>query len=533
MASTMSSFSIVVSGLHAAQTGLSVVGHNMSNAETTGYTRQQSIQQDYAYTSKGSCDSGSGLLQVGLGTDVGVIRQIRNKFYDVTFREQNSSGNYYAVKYNTGLEVQTILGELESDYKAQDIINDVWDAINELTIYPEGIESRDTFIETCVTFLNKMQNVSSNMVNYQMNLNGQVKNTVSDINEILDQINEINFKIVSAEYSGQRANDYRDTRNNLLDELSSYLDITVKENENNTVSVLYDGNELVVNGAVNKLGLRYSSGVYPFVEPVFSSEEGILPYGSEAKALFGDLSTANLSAESGNATGGLKGMLISRGNCVANYTTSDTEVNNYMIPKMQKDLDTLCHAIVTLLNDSVAPYEGDKPYDLNGNQSGIEIFVRQSGYDRYTQLESTDDYNSLYTINNLEINPLLLESDGYNYLAFSKTGDLGDQTLLNEISQLWKTGLDALGGDSIDNYYKNTVADFAIEVEEAYTFQESQLGMVDNVENKRMSLSGVSLDEELTSMLKYQHAYNAAAKMLNILDSMVSKVVNETGRVGR
>lgn len=534
--SLTSTLSVATSGLKAAQRGLTTTGHNISNTETKGYTRQQNIQMDSSYSTIGSSKVGSGLLQVGLGSDISAVRQIRNKFFDMAYREANSTGNFYAAKFNTGYEVENILGELESSFKAQDVISDVWDAINELTLNPTAIETRDNFIETCVTFMEKMKDVSDNLVKYQMNLNEQIIGNVNKVNDYVSQVNELNLKITKAEANGDRANDYRDQRNYLLDQLSGLIDINIKESgsDGRVDILLNNGNELLSDGFQSVIGLRYASPSFPFVEPVFTQEKGILEAGVNASPLYPNLDNENLTGASGNSKGELKGLLISRGNVVADYTTTDSEVNNYFIPNLQKKLDTLFNAVVTLINDAVCPKEGELPYNLKGEQEACEVFSRFKGYigekptllDRETVEEDLSNVSTLYSIRNVVINPKLLNTDGYNYLAFSRSGMPNDTEMLNEISQEWKTGLKALGGASIDKYYKNMITDLAVEIEEAKTFSDTSSGRIDIIENDRMALSGVSLDEEMTNMLKYQHAYNSAAKVISVINDMLETIVN-------
>lgn len=528
MASTMSSYSIVVSGLRSAQVGLNTTGHNISNSGATGYTRQQNIQTDFKYQTIGSSNCNSGILQLGLGTDVAEIRQIRNKFLDIKYRTANASANFYQAKAETGEEIEAIFGELETDYKTQEIFEDVWKCINDLTVYPDGLETRSNFIQTCNTFVTKVQNVADTLLSYQLNLNEQVKDAVNRINSIVKQIDVLNEEISYYESGGLNANDYRDERNLLLDELSTYMEITVKEDRNGTIQILSEGKELLANGAVQNIGLKYSSDEYPFVIPVFTDSEEILPYSDkDARELYPTLDSDVLSVESDNTNGKLKGLLISRGNTVANYTTSDEETGNYLIPKIQKKFDTLVNSVVTLLNDAVSPLTGEKPADLNGDRTGLEIFVRTSGYDRATKPEDEDDYYSLYTTNNIEVNPLLLEASGYNLLCISPSGDPGDTSLLNDLSTKWKEGIEKLDNLSVDTFYTQFVTDFGVEIEEAKNYSSVQGDTVTITDNQRLEISGVSLDEELTTMLKYQYAYQSAAKMLNVIDSMIDKIVNQ------
>ncbi|MDE6357037.1 MAG: flagellar hook-associated protein FlgK [Eubacteriales bacterium] len=541
---SISSMSVALSGLKAAQAGLSVTGHNVSNSAVAGYTRQQAIQQDFYYRNLGPSPVGSLKNQAGLGTQVGVIRQIRNKFYDINYREQNSAGNFYARKYTAGEEINNIIGELQSDYRAQDAINSIWNSVNEVIKDPGAIETRSLFIQTCVTFLNKMQDINKNLFEYQLNLNEQIKEEVNSINNIVEQIARLNEQIQQIECDGRRANDLRDSRNLLLDELSGYLDIEVKESPipgsyASRMDILINGQELLVNNIPNKIGLKYANGEYPFYEPVFTSSTEILPADANATKVFPNLANEDLSSHSGHTKGSLKGLLVSRGNTVGNYTMIDNksqEINNFLIPEVQAKIDNLVHEIVTLINETAIGK------DLNGN-TGVPIFVRKGTDDskgvmdpnnpgNYLTPEDVNDYKTLFTLENIQVNPALLENDGYNKLGFSISGDIGDTTILEEISQKWKEGLDSLGGASIDGYYKQIITDFAVEIQGDRQMLESKIGTIDLAENKRYSLSAVSLDEELSNMLKFQHAYNSAAKVINVIDSMLDKVINGTGRVG-
>lgn len=505
--SNMSSLSIAVSGLRAAQSGLSVTGHNMSNSDVKGYTRQSSVQETFIYKNLGL--GGTGLLQTGLGSDISSIRQLRNRFLDAEYRTTSGTASYYAAKYTTGQEVENILGELESSYAAQDVLRDVWSALNELTIYPEGIETRGTFIETCSTFLNKMKDISSGLFEYQLNLNEQVKTYVNKINDIVKDIDTLNDKITEYEADGKtKANDYRDQRNLLVDELSTYLKIDVKEIDNR-VDILSEGKELLVNGARNNLGLRYTTSKYPFVEPVFSEGKEIMAVGDKAISLFGDLSEQNLTSGSDRCSGMLKGIMVSRGAIIADSTMNYDDISMYTIPSVKWRFDNLTRNIAELLNDS---FSSGKTFDLKGG-TGVEIFTKIN-----------KDLG--YTIDNIEINPELLKSDGYNKLALSASGDIGDATAVLDVIGKWDEGIEGLDNMSVNNYYRGVIDDIAIDVDEAGLYYDEHTEMSQNVESKRAAYSGVSLDEELSNMLKYQYAYQAAAKVINVVDSLIDKVVN-------
>jgi flagellar hook-associated protein 1 FlgK len=566
----MSSLGIAVSGMSAAQAGLYVIGHNIANSDTAGYVRQQVIQSDFYSNTIG--ESGTATMQLGLGTDIAAIRQIRDKYLDISYRTEISKTLYYSTKYEVGAEVESIIGELEGEYKFQDVLNDIWSALNELSIDPTGVDTRGNFITTISTFVNKVNNVSDRLFEYQENLNDQVKGSVSDINKIVTRIKELNELIAGAEASGDNANDYRDERNLALDELSGIIDITYKELPNGSVNIQCEGNELLANGFQNHIGLRYTAPNCSFVEPVFTTSKKILPYdpvNKDAQPVF--TFTQAIDSVYGNDNGKLKSLIIARGFSQANYTMSpeniDTStpdgkktyfsVTNCFIPKVQVEIDTLVHSVVTMINNALSPYDpvtgkqdaANAPYGLDGTQF-TEIFVRDNPkyaarFDAAGNIipENPNEPYSLYTIGNIIVNPDLLNVKNYDQIPLSFSGDVGDQNALTDLLEKWKTGwtdehgnkFTAVDSDeplSVDDFYRQVIGNIATEVSEAKEFSEEQIKLATQVDNKRKQISGVSMDEEMKNMLVYQHAYNASSRILNVIDSMIDKLVNGTGRVG-
>jgi flagellar hook-associated protein 1 FlgK len=578
-----STLSIGVSGLMAAQTGLYVTGHNMANVDTVGFTRQQALQHDFRSVTVGR--NGIGILQTGLGTDISCIRQIRNHFLDISYRDEAGKYDFYLVKGNAGMEMETIVGELQSQYSTDSVIKDMFNSLQELSFDPSSLSSRGTFILTAITFVDKVSNVYNRILEYQYNLDAQVRAVVQEINTLANDIERYNRLIMDAEMAGDRANDYRDARGVCLDQLSHLLSIEYKERPNGRVDVHAEGKELVINGVVKQLGLRYCGPNNSFVEPVFTDRTDVLGLNEDAVTLF-DYSR-NVKAANGNDYGRLKSLIVTRGLYLTTYagpvgnaaSLDATKIafnERCFIPKVMQEFDNLIHTVVTMINDAVAPRElnYDSPVNLyyssiDGDDSdtwkyrGIEIFVRkytdryEYGDDRYPlkgadyNEEDPENYFSLYSAGNLMINPRLLESGGYNLIALmtvlpddddpdnenpNAPGGLTDNTLvLNELLAKWK-GRTVQFGDgesmSVDDAYRQFIANLGIETSEALTFVDEQATLLVQLDNKRDAIAGVSLDEEMRNMMIYQHAYNAAARIVNVVDSMIDKIVNGTGRVG-
>lgn len=508
---TFGSMYTAVSGMQLAQLNLSVTGHNLANASTKGYSRQSIIQSDFLYIGK-----------VGLGTNVSTLRQIRDKFLDASYRTEATKEAFYEPLVSTGEEIENLLGELNNDGATQTIMQDLWDAINNVILDPTNLEIRGTFVNNCVSFADKMQVIYKGLEDYQENLNTEIKNTVDKINYYTKEVDKYNKLIQTAEINGDSANDYRDARNVALDNLSELADVTIKETANGTVDILIGSSFLLTGGTINNVGLKYTDPKKGLVEPVITNSKSILPADSDAKLLY-DIRD-EISVSEGEDKSYLKGLLIARGSGSATYATEEmlianepdssdaakyplgTDDPNYKkdmaewerdmfnvqhctIPKFMANIDTLFNKVVTLINDTLAPQDHDlntAPVGIDENATQfLEIFSRKY-VDRYdasgdyiqddgTLLSSGAKYDTsidpeyyLYSISNVTINKELLNADGYDKIAFSASGDESDTSIVNDILNKWKEPIVKL---PMTNDRLNT-ADYyeGMGIEDAYNF---------------------------------------------------------------
>ncbi|MCL2416108.1 MAG: flagellar hook-associated protein FlgK [Defluviitaleaceae bacterium] len=671
----MSGLSTATSGLRAAQMNLYVTGHNLANAKAPGFTRQSVLQHDFRSRNIGN--SANGVLQVGMGTDISSIRQIRDRFWDVRFRETVPRVHYLEVRSGAGQELLSIFGELEGQYRLQSVLQDFSRALHELNKEPNSLEARANFINFAGSFVDKVNNASRSMREYQEELNDQVIRDVRRVNQLLSEISDLNRRIRQSELGGANANDFRDARNNAIDELAGIINIEVTEGPNGAFTIFSGGHLMMDGGFINWLGLRYSGHNTHFVEPVFSNSDQTLEFDPTGRNAISFFNYARLGASytdrQGAGRGSLLGLIAARGLTPADYTSyppmTRTEVmaefeaifnpvaaltaagapfsgfanagwlanfrdfmenpenhlvgtpptlvmplppalapgtfpdlydpavvaalpaavtpehlaqlktfiaamenprqalhnisgeyfmadrnlfnmNVAQVPRVQAELDTLVNSIVEMFNNAFSPLDAwgnlaaDAPFGLGSppNQpQHIPLFVRRAGNfsnadgTRNATIQSRFLNNSLYTTENIIINPVLQRQGGHSLLSLSPTGDESDNTLISSIIQQWSTAFISFGDSnprSIDLFYRAIVDGMAVETS---NFESDFHGAVEEtlaIENQRASISGVSIEEEMSNMIRFQHAYNAAARVLNTLDSMIDRIINGTGRVG-
>jgi flagellar hook-associated protein 1 FlgK len=256
-----------------------------------------------------------------------------------------------------------------------------------------------------------------------------------------------------------------------------------------------------------------------------------------------------------NDIGKLKGLILARGTRATDYTDLSSatvykdEIKESAIMRAQAQFDNLIHGIVTMVNNIVSPNlpgsptsldTANAPYGLNGTR-GIEVFSRKY-MDRYDALgnyneEDPNNLYSLYSAGNIRLNPEVLAD--YNKIALSQNnGYDGDNQVVAKILTQWDTAFSTLepgntGAMNIREYYTGYVGAIGNMGYIAKNQADNQSLMATQINNQRSTLTGVSSDEELGNMMKYQHAYNAAARVVTTVDKMIEQVVTSLGLVGR
>ena len=528
--SSMASLGRMVSGLSASQRGLQVTGHNLSNMNTKGFTRQQLLQHDSAYLNIGK---GLTTKQVGLGVSITEIRQVRDNFADARFRTENSTYQYYQAKQTATMEIESILDEPHGE-TLSGLMNDFWGQTQKLSTNPSGVEERLAFIQTADVLTKRMNQIMNGFEDYQYHLNDQVHESVDNINSLIEGIDELNDRIVEAEINGDNANDYRDQRNLLLDELSSEIDIDYTETPEGRIVINSNGRTILDHGFSLKLETEHVDNDSGFVEPVWEDTK------EPVFKLHRSVNDTN-----SNDNGKLKALLTNRGNIKADANTSweeialnpnysvDTTGNAYMIPKLQKEFSLFAQEITKVINDTLDGFGID-------GEMGVPVFVPIDMPDVFPPGKTEADY--LYA-GNIQVNPKLLGEGGYNHLGtVSKTTDssnIGDNSLVTELLDEWNkprtwpgdAGTSSAAPHASETNFMDFYAEFVSDIGAdgaQYQRKIKEKGtIVNSIETERQSMYAVSQDEELSNMLKYQYAYNASARMINVLDGMMDTVINQ------
>lgn len=567
MGGTMGRLYIGTTGLQASQYAINTTAHNLTNLNTDGYSRQQILMTDMYYNRLSVNAVGYNLS--GTGSKISSTRQVRDLFLDRAYRTENGRRNYYLAQYEAIAEVEDYFGEMEGS-SFQTCMENIWNSVQELQKNSTNLVNRNALIAYADTFIDRANGIYEKLVNYQKNLNQEIQDQIDQINLLAQQIYDANEKIRKYEASGlEEANDYRDARNKALDELSGYINIRIEENTDGTVDVFAEGRSLVTADRTFKLSTAVIDGT-DFLKPVWEQ-------GQEDVFQLERLP----STDAGTDIGSLKGLIMSRGDKTPSYLdipvdgTQDeidtylNEVEPYAIANIIAQFDQLIHGMVTAINDVLCPNkeltladgtviqvldEEKAGYGMGevNHIQGTELFTRNQ-VSRYTEEavtilnddgttstitvmryneEDASDKSTLYTLGNIGINKELVKNASLLPLTAQDGGETQD--IAEELLAKWNEPFATLGPDSkipntFSEYYAAFIDDFA---NKGYTYNgiaSSLETTLTETDNSRQQIVGVSSDEELSNLIRFQQAYNANCRYITVVAEMLEHLVTKLG----
>ncbi|MCR5594762.1 MAG: flagellar hook-associated protein FlgK [Lachnospiraceae bacterium] len=555
-------------GLNISSNALNTTAHNVTNVDTDGYTRQQVSLATSTYQTF-SKQHAIGYDQLGLGVTYAETRQVRDYFLDVNYRKESGRSEFYQTSVDALNQVEDILGESSGGQSFQLSMEDLWVSMEELTKDPCNEVNQNLLVTRAYEFLTQAGNVYQSLCDYQTNLNTTIKNDVQDINDWTEQIYKLNIEISKIE-SGkvENANDLRDQRNDLLDKLGQMGNITWKEDSDNCVSIQFEGVDLLKGDMINKMELYQDpkTGFYSVywkqnAEYTYNSdgEKVVIPETVPGAAVF-DLSRP-ISSELNTDVGELKACLYARGD--HNATFKDLEDEDYydetisqsIMMNIEAEFDSLIHNVTTKINSILAD-AADRAterypastYLRNEDGSYLQIFKTTTGDDSiYSSATlnrdangdpdslndpNLEDYWDGFTINNLTINMELRQNP--SMLGFRLEDGSEDITTMELLSKAFTSDDYTLNPKvttpvNFTTYYNSMVSQVSTSGKVYTTIKEAQDQTVNSIESARQQVLGVNTDEELTYMIQYQNAYNAASRYINVVSELLEHLVTTLG----
>lgn len=211
-------------GLQAANAALNVTGNNISNVETKGYTRQEAIQ-----AAADALRTNTSYGMAGAGVDTKSIDQIRNAYYDLKYWQNNASKGIYDIKQQYYRQIEDYFTDTDDVQGFNVVYSDMFDALDEVYKSAGDDTKKAAFLSRCKALTEYFNNMHTSLQRLQTDANNEIMNKVNEINSIASELATLNKQINTIEVNHVRANELRDKRNLLIDQLSEIVDVKVTE----------------------------------------------------------------------------------------------------------------------------------------------------------------------------------------------------------------------------------------------------------------------------------------------------------------
>lgn len=518
MASTFFGLTIAYTGLQAANTSITVAGHNVSNINTKGYSRQQAY-----VTAADAIRTHSTYGALGAGVTVEEINRLRDSYYDVKYYNNQFHYGEYGLKQNYMIQIENYMNEFILEGFTQEYEN-FFGAVNQLTLTPGEDAAKNQLVNSAKSLADYFNTLSTNLRNVQIDANNEIKDAVEQINSLGKTIASLNKQINQIEACYGNANDLRDKRNEVLDELSSIVNISTSEedlgNDLTNFTVRINGQTLVSGYGYNTLQVK---------------EREEKRNASDAADLY-DIywnSGQEFNMHSVNLGGELKGLIDVRDGCngeieriavdtSGNYIT-DSDGNQIMETIVQPERNTEYKGVPyyqAQLNQFVSQFSDEVNKILKDGLSSDGQYKGES-------LFSTMGDTQVMTASNVGINPNMIAHP--ERIAIKKVFNTGEanEMVMEELNKLQKST--KFDGGSPTYFLESIVSDLSIDTHKARSLFKNYTNLKTTIHNQRLSVMGVDTDEEAMDLMRFQQAYNLNSKMMSVMNQIYDKLINQTG----
>jgi len=449
-----------------SQTALQTVGHNIANKSTEGFSRQRVELLTNQPT-------GEGNLRIGMGARAGVVTRVNNPWLEKQIQREGTNLGFADSRADALGRVEQVYNE-QTNKGLNQYMMSFFNSFRELANNPESLASRTIVRESSESMTKEFGRVVTQLKDVQDDLDGQLMTLTEEINQMAKEVAQLNEKIQVVEVQGMPANDERDRRDLLLKKLGEKIDISWAEGSDGHVSVTAGRTAILVSGTTANDLKAARTNDRDRVEVFFQSTANGTPI---------------------NITNQIRGGRMG----------GALEVRDEVIEGFLGTIDNMAYSMATEVNK--AHIEG---FDRHGNK-GVLFFEQPQ--------------NVKGAAETLTMNRTLFNDVG-RIAAGAEAGAPGDNTVANIISNLQNLQVMDGGSSTFDDYYNTQVGQVGTIAQRAMRSQESQKNVVDQLQNIRESISGVSLDEETTKMIEFQKAYDASARLIRTADEMFDTILN-------
>ena len=405
--------------------------------------------------------------QQQVGVKVTSIDRLYSKYLDAEMVQQEQYNAYSQSQLDILNRVEVVFNE-STGGGINDLLSQFWGAWSQLSANPSSITERDSLVSASQSLASMFRQKATELISIQRDTNTEISDAVTQLNGYLSQMADYNNKITQIEISGGSAADLRDKRTELLRKISQIVDVNYYEEANGQLNVfISNGRSLVEGTNVSNLDVKVNTSNATYYDIVFA-----------------DATDAVINDD------------LHRGKIAGLLNIRDTKVADYL-----DKLNSMASTIITRVNTLHS-----SGYDLNGNVGG--------------------NFFSTATISaarDMQVDPSII-ADVRKVAAAATVNSDGE--IAGSIAAIKDDAYAMVSSMTFDNFYESLTSRVGQDVVDATNNVDHQTSVLNQVENQRQAVSGVSLDEEMLNIIKYQAAYNAAGRLVATVNAMMSTLIN-------
>jgi flagellar hook-associated protein 1 FlgK len=576
--------------MYSSQLAIEISSHNIANANTEGYSRQ-----NLRVETNNPITMGPG--QIGTGVKAAEVLRKYDAFISEQVAQRKSDYWYWNAQKSAMEEIETIFNESDG-YGLNALMGEFWNSWGDLANNPDGVPERQALLAKTDNLIAMIRSVDTNLRDYQRNIENNIRNSVGQVNTIISQIADLNKSISSVEIKGMiNANDLRDRRDLLLEQLSEYVNISSYEEESTGQVMVYilGGTPLVLGNDTNTLTSERDP-VTGFTDIIWNDESGRsldITHRLEGGKLAGwvdvrdnqvgsYLDSLNMLTDelvwqvnALHSEGvGLTPLQEMTGTVQVSDVTdnlgTDFFFSNRYNPSGTFDIvvyDASGQAVNTYTISPAGDTVGDLRDEINTEATGGEITalltggtsgnfqIRANGAFSFAIKPSTttESSNALAVLGvntffswreevgqpvsditeTMDINTVVRDDSGRissGYLDSNNRVAPGSNEVALAIFSLQDAVIPDMGGAGVDTtmdaYYSSLIAQVGVDVQNAVHNEKFNDTLLGQYVSRKEGITGVNLDEEMSEILKYQYLYQASAKLISICDEMMQTLLS-------
>jgi flagellar hook-associated protein 1 FlgK len=461
------------SGMTTAKAGISTAGHNISNASTEGFSRQRAVSESQATNQI----AGTGGPYHGQGAKLARIERINDGYLEKQLREGSKNLANSEEKQVFLNQIEDIFNEMNGDGLNR-LVARFFNDFRKLSTDPNNEAIRQAVRESSKAMVNDFRRISSEVEQIRNHIDNRVEGNMKEFGTIAKDLAELNNRIRIAEVQGNDANDLQDRRDLLLKKLSTFVDVTVTKDNHGMVNVDIRGVGPLVTG--------------PNFETYHINRDKAQPdLGSIENSLQISRSSHGSQYVTDHFKDGKLGALI--------------EVRDKTVSSVLDKLDELAYSICSSVNEI-----HEKGFTSSG-MTGISFFEPVGGMNGASSRISLSNH---------------INDSVANIATALQPGAPGDNRNALAIANLQNIRFMNSGRTTVDDFYNSIVSDIGVSTARNNEALTQNRSIITQLGKLRDQVSGVSIDEETTNLMQYQHAFDASAKVIKTADEMLDTILN-------